>query len=97
MTNSTSGQSSEQLTITGGLTHTTDDDRVIQGTKRTTGTEGNESSSDRTRNREFTHLGNIGNQTTQQLLTEEIELWRWNFIQEVLNDVKDFLTLPVYD
>lgn len=87
----------EETTITGGLTHTTDGTNVTSGTKRTTGTEANEHSSDRNRVRDSTHVGNIGNLTTQQLMTQEIELWRWNLIQQVLNDVKDFLTLPVYE
>lgn len=91
------GSGSETSTIEGGLTKATQGSDVTQGAKRTTGTEGNEGTSERVRDREFRHLGNIGNLTTQQLLTQEIELWRWNFIQEVLNDVKDFLTIPVYD
>lgn len=88
---------SVETTIEGGLTHTTDDSRVTTGSKRTTGTETDVIGSERSRVRDFTHLGNIGNHTTQQLLKEEIGLWRWNFINEVLNDVKDFLTLPIYD
>lgn len=88
--------SNEQLTITGGLTHTTDDSHVVSGTKAKTGTDSTEVTTDKTRERDYTRSGNIGNLTTQQLVTQEIQLWRWNFIQEVLNDVKDFLTLPVY-
>lgn len=87
----------EQTTINGGLSRTTQGTKGVNGTKRTTGNETEEHSSDRERVRDSSHLGNIGNLTTQQLLTQEIELWRWNFIQQVLNDVKDFLTLPVYD
>lgn len=90
-------QGTESSTTQKALTHTVDDSHVTSGTKRTTGTETEESSSDRTRVREFTHVGNIGNLTTQQLINQEIELWRWTLIQQVLNDVKDFLTLPVYD
>ena len=48
------------------------------------------------RTRESTHEGNIGNLTTQQLMTQEIELWKWNFIQTVLADLNDFLTIPIY-
>lgn len=51
-------------------------------------------SSDRTRT--YTHEGNIGNLTTQQLMKQEIELWQWNFIQQVLEDLRDFLTIPIY-
>lgn len=42
------------------------------------------------------HKGNIGNLTPQQLITQEIELWRWNFIDEVLSDIKSMITLPIY-
>lgn len=93
--NSTS--SSHEKVRYGGLTHATDDSQNGTGSKRITGTESNESTSERTKVREFSHLGNIGNLTSQQLINQEIELWRWNFIQQVLNDVKDFLTLPLYD
>lgn len=48
------------------------------------------------RARSYTHKGNIGNFTPQQLIKQEIELWRWNFIDEVLNDVKDFISIPIY-
>lgn len=46
--------------------------------------------------RTSTHSGNIGNLTTQQLIQKEIELWSWMFIEAVLTDVKDFLTIPIY-
>lgn len=90
-------QGTESTTIQGGLTHTVDEDRDSQGEKRTTGTETTVEGTDRSRIRELTRLGNIGNLTSQQLITQEIELWRWSLIQQVLNDVKDFLTLPVYE
>lgn len=90
-------QGTESTTIQGGLTHTVDEDRDSQGEKRTTGTDTTVEGTDRSRVRELTRLGNIGNLTSQQLITQEIELWRWSLIQQVLNDVKDFLTLPVYD
>lgn len=48
------------------------------------------------RARKYTHKGNIGNLTPQQLIQQEIDLWRWNFIEEVLNDVKNFITIPIY-
>ena len=46
--------------------------------------------------RTSTHSGNIGNLTTQQLMNQEIELWKWNFINTVLDDLKDYLTIPIY-
>ena len=48
------------------------------------------------RARQYIHKGNNGNITPQQLIRQEIDLWRWNFIEEVLNDIKSFITIPVY-
>lgn len=43
-----------------------------------------------------THKGNIGNLTTQQMIKQEIEVRQWNFIQSVLEDAKELLTIPIY-
>lgn len=51
---------------------------------------------DYSRDRSVSRIGNIGNITTQQMLTEEIALWKWNFVWEVIDDVKNFLTLRLY-
>lgn len=48
------------------------------------------------RDRSGVHSGNIGNLTSQKMITEEIALWKWNFIEEVLRDATEFLTLQVY-
>lgn len=48
------------------------------------------------RDRTVSRIGNIGNITTQKMLHEEIELWKWNFIEQILNDAKSMLTLAVY-
>lgn len=48
------------------------------------------------REREGRHYGNIGNLTSQKQILEEINLWRWNYMNEILNDVKEFCTLPLY-
>ena len=60
------------------------------------GTSTKESNVKNDRTRTSTHSGNIGNLTTQQLMNQEIELWKWNFIQSVLGDLNDFLTIPIY-
>lgn len=52
---------------------------------------------DKTYEKEGYHRGNIGNISTQKLLREEIELWKWKFADAVLQDAADFLTLPLYD
>lgn len=69
-------------------------------TKSGTTTNSNEVSKDynvtTNKTRESKHTGNIGNLTTQQLMKQEIELWKWNFIESILADLKDFLTIPIY-
>ena len=69
-------------------------------TKSGTTTKSNEVSKDynvtTNKTRESKHTGNIGNLTTQQLMKQEIELWKWNFIESILADLKDFLTIPIY-
>jgi hypothetical protein len=70
------------------------DTDTIDKTKTSAITIDNHSTNDRTRT--STHSGNIGNLTTQQLMKQEIELWKWNFINNVLADLSEFLTLPIY-
>lgn len=55
-----------------------------------------ETDDDYTRTRDYTRTGNIGNITYQKMLREEIELWQWSFIRQVLDDVKDFCSLSIY-
>ena len=50
----------------------------------------------KTQTRTSEHSGNIGNLTTQQLFNQEVELRKWNFINSVLEDLKELLTLPIY-
>lgn len=51
---------------------------------------------DYTREKTSTHTGNIGNISTQDLLQKEVNFWQWNFIIQVLSDVADVITLPIY-
>lgn len=46
-----------------------------------------------TRNRE----GNVGQNSYQELLRQEFELWRWNYFQTVFEDCDKFLVLSVFD
>lgn len=76
------------------------------GTVTNTGTSGNSgtnssestesSERDYTRERTVTHIGNIGNLSTQNLLGQEVDFWQWNFIIQMLSDVADVITLPIY-
>lgn len=72
------------------------DTRTLSGSDSTSGssTSRNEVNSDVTRS--GSHKGNIGNITTQQLIKEEVDVWRWTYMNEILNDVKELCTLPMY-
>lgn len=45
---------------------------------------------------ETTKRGNIGVTTSQQMALSELELWRWKFFEEVMNDINSYLTIPIY-
>ena len=45
----------------------------------------------------ITRSGNIGVTTTQQMLSSERELWKWNFFDQVYKDIDSVLSLPIYD
>lgn len=71
------------------------------GTQSSSGSMSNSESADNDktgeRTREYTKTGNIGNISTQKLLNEEIDLWRYNFILEIMRDVANFVSLPIYE
>ena len=46
--------------------------------------------------RELTRSGNIGVTTSQQLLQSEIELWQWNYFNQVFADIDKILCLSIY-
>ena len=85
---------SNTITNTGTQKNTSTDTDTVDKTRTSAITVDSHNGNDRTRN--STHSGNIGNLTTQQLMKQEIELWQWNFIQNVLADLSEFLTLPIY-
>ena len=89
-----SGTNSNTRTNTGTQTmrDVRDEDRGIFDTRDGRNTRDNDKSHEKT----GYHRGNIGNISTQKLLLEEIELWKWNFVDEILRDARDFLTLPIY-
>lgn len=102
--NSTSYQNKDKETLTSSSTDNTTSSIKNTGTQAnsenksiTTSNENHEESSDKFSNtRTTTRIGNIGNITTQQMLNQEIELWKWNFIKQVLDDVKELCTLSIY-
>lgn len=44
----------------------------------------------------LTRKGNIGTNTFQNLISQERDLWKWNFYEQVFKDVDSVLTLPIY-
>lgn len=68
---------------------------VQSGTSSNSETSSNDTTGQRSR--EYTKTGNIGNISTQKLLNEEIDLWKYNFIYEIMRDVANFVSLPIYE
>lgn len=68
---------------------------VQSGTSSNSETSSNDTTGERSR--EYTKTGNIGNISTQKLLNEEIDLWKYNFIHEIMRDVANFVSLPIYE
>ena len=94
-----SNTSTESGTITtshsGNMTTTNSGTQANSGSNTYSETGGDDTSG--TRNREYTKEGNIGNISTQKLLNEELDLWKYNFILEMMKDVANFVSLPIYE
>lgn len=98
-TASGSNSNTESGTITtthsGTLTTTNTGTQTNAGSNTYSETAGDDTSGERSR--EYTKTGNIGNISTQKLLKEELDLWRYNFICEIMRDVANFVSLPIYE
>ena len=79
---------------TGAESNSGSDTTTGSVTRDMDGTETTQSSDNR--DRSGSHSGNIGNLTSQKMLNEEIELWKWNYVRSILDDAIKFLTLDVY-
>jgi hypothetical protein len=96
------GTVTDSGTSTGTVTTANTGTQSTSGTVGTTGTNDRDTATTRDtdttdhRERSGRHFGNIGNLTSQKMILEEIELWKWSYINEVLDDAKNFLTLPIY-
>lgn len=73
------------------------------GTTKSDNTESQETTGDKTTdaNKEYEittreRSGNIGQNTYQELLRQEFELWKWNFYQQVFSDCDRILCLSVF-
>lgn len=83
-----SKESEASLTYGSNISVSEDKDKTIS----------NETTSERdyTRSRSVSHSGNIGNLSYQNLINQEIELWKWSIVDQVVSDVADVLTLNIY-
>ena len=79
---------------TGTVTDAGSDSHSGTDTRTTSSSSSDTGSLDR--DREGRHFGNIGNLTSQKMIKEEIELWKWSYVQTILEDARDFLSLPIY-
>ena len=93
-TDSTNYQGTTNVTNTGTQANVTN--KTLDGSNSRNLTSTKESDVQSRITKTSTHRGNIGNLTTQQLMKQEIELRRWNFIESVLEDAKELLTIPMY-
>ena len=85
----------EGRTNSGTLTEDNTGTQTNAGTTSSSETIGNDTEGEKTR--EYTKSGNIGNISTQKLLNEELDLWKYNFIYEMMHDVAKFITIPIYE
>lgn len=93
-TNSNSETGTITTSHSGNMTTTNTGTQAESGSNTYSETGGDNTSG--TRSREYTKEGNIGNISTQKLMNEELELWKYNFIYEMMRDVANFVSLPIY-
>lgn len=95
--NSTSPVPSASQTDTGNETHGGTD--TITGTVQTTTQDIEDTMDDDEENETVsrTRLGNIGQNTYQELMKQEFELWKWNYFKQVFDDVDSVITVSVSD
>ena len=99
---SKSGKIKDAGTDTGVLTTNNTGTQTNIGSDSTTGTNSRALDSTVTKSdadhraRSGRHSGNIGNLTSQQMLKEEIELWKWNFLDTVFSQLDSLITCPLY-
>lgn len=103
-TTTNTGTQSTQGTNTG--TQTTADTGTVHDIKLNTGTDTvlntgtvrqeQDDNRDINQDRNGKHFGNIGNISTQKLILEELNLRKINLMAEIVRDVADEISIPVY-
>ena len=92
--NSTDSVNSDIISGTGTETNTTES--TDTRTSNINRTNENTKTLNLTHSHEFTRSGNIGVTTSQQMIQSEIDLWKWNFLTDVFNDIASVLALSIY-
>lgn len=82
----------------GGSTTTTNSGSDVQTKNLNDSSLVNKNRADAGEENETVHrIGNIGVTTNQKLISEERNLWIWNFFEQVFRDVDKELTLAIFD
>lgn len=88
-------------THSGADTTTTKDNGTVGTTSKEsrtdTSTEHTEDSDVIEENIERTRKGNVGQNSYQELLRQDFELWKWNFFWSVFEDCDSYLCLSIFD
>lgn len=88
--------SGSDVTTTSNKTDTTNDTTTSANTTDKT-TENTTDNNKTNETIERTRKGNVGQNSYQELLQQEFNLWKWNFYKQVFEDVDKFLVLSVFD
>ena len=81
-TRNTSDTENRNLTNSKNITNAGQDEKTMSG--------------DETENYTYTKKGNIGYTTPQELIRQNIELWKIPFFGVVFADIDEFMTVSVY-
>ena len=90
-TNSGTDTQTSTTNTTGTVDTTTSNTTVGKITDVTSDTD------NETENLQRTKTGNVGQNSYQELLRQEFDLWRWSFFTQVFEDCDKYLVLSVYD
>lgn len=82
--------------------YTAESDENINNSTTRTDIEAHNTDNQQDRNRTYKHIetahvhGNIGVTTNQQMLTAEVEFWRWDFIHQITTEFRQKFCISVY-
>lgn len=77
--------------------HSGSDLLTRDSTSNTKTTDGTIDDQTETENEVRVRQGNVGQNSYQELLRQEFELWKWNFFKRIFSDTDEVLALSVYD